>query len=169
MDFAIPADLPVLGEAEAKVISSVPVYNATHKKDFEATAKEYFERKSVIPMLNTLLTEVFISQPDDPIDHMLRFLLRHPTMAELQHHTAQFDLAKVADSSVAYANRFKLPQLFDEMLTSLLEDQPEDAGRFAASWIRWHKNGFIARHVPEGYRAYHVARNSDVPQQRPPQ
>lgn len=161
MEFAIPADLPVLSETEAKVISSVPVYNTGHKKDFEANAKVYFERKSVVPMLNTLLTELFIAQPDDPIDHMCRFMLRHPTMPELQTHSQQFDLSKVADSSVSYANKFKLPHMFDELLTALLEDEPEDPSRFAMSWMRWHKNGFIARHVPEGYRAYHVARNSD--------
>lgn len=161
VEFAVPTDLPTLTEEETKALQDKPLYTGaggTDKKDFESSAKEYFDEKNVIPMLNTLLTEVFLKQPEDPIDHMTKFILRHPTLTEIKEHQGQ-DLHKLSEESVAYSNRYKLPHLIDELLTSLLEDKPDDATRFAGSWLRWHKNGFIARHVPEGYRAYYAAKN----------
>jgi hypothetical protein len=85
-------------------------------------------------------------------------------MKEIREHqeaTSQ-SLFHVAEMAVVYSSRFKLPQLFDELLSALLEDQAEDIVRFSISWLRWHKNGFIARHVPEGYRAYLAQRNVSV-------
>jgi hypothetical protein len=161
MDIAVPEDLPVLTAEEQQMISSKPLYLAPEKKDFEASAKAYFEKRDVVPMLNALLTEIYLVQPEDPIDHMLKFLLRHATMRELREHqdaTAQ-TLHHVADQAVAYSARFKLPHLFDELLNALLAETPEDVVRFSLTWIRWHKNGFIARHVPEGYRAYLAAKD----------
>lgn len=161
LDLEVPTDLPVLSAEEARTISNKPLYVVPEKKDFEATAKSFFEKHEVVPMLNTLLTEVFLAQPEDPIDHMLKFLLRHTTMRELRDHqeTSCQTLHHVAEQAVAYSCRFKLPQLFDELLTALLADASDDVVRFSLSWLRWHKNGFIARHVPEGYRAYHAARD----------
>jgi hypothetical protein len=163
MEISVPNDLPVLDaktEAEINGANIVPDRPLEQKKDLEARAREYFEQKEVVPMLNALLTDVFVQQPDDPIDHMMKFLLRHPALPDLIANSSQQDLLENSDAAVAYSNRFKLPQLFDEMLSALLEDAPDDAGRFALTWMRWNKNGFIARNAPEGYRAYSAAKDS---------
>ena len=161
MELAVPSDLPVLSDDEVRDLTTKPLYMQTERKDFEAEAKTYFETHDVIPMLNALLTDLFISQPDDPIDHMMMYMLRNPGIAEIrarQELTTQ-SLSSIADDAVAYATRFKLPQLCDELLTGLLDDHPEDAVRFAVSWLRWSKNGFISRHMPEGYRNYYAAKD----------
>lgn len=169
LDIAVPTDLPVLSAEEQEAINTKPLYLAPEKKDFEAQAKAYFEKRDVIPMLNALLTEVYLTQPADPIDHILKFLLRHATMRELLEHQQSScqTLHHVAEQSVSYSSRFKLPQLLDELLAALLVDTPEDVVRFSLTWLRWHKNGFISRHVPEGYRAYLAARDEDIKKATP--
>ena len=162
MDISVPDDLPVLDNQTQEISKKSPVVpdQSEIKKQQEQRAKEYFDQKEVVPMLNALLTEVFVAQPEDPIDHMMKFLLRHPSLNELLASGTEHDLLESSDAAVAYSNRFKLPQLFDEMLSALLEDTPDDASRFALTWMRWNKNGFIARHVPEGYRAYYAAKEN---------
>lgn len=162
VDLVVPTDLPILSDEDKAKISHKPLLVAgPEKRDFEAAAKEYFEKYDVVPMLNAILSEVYLAQPEDPIDHMLKFLLRHGTMQEIREHQESNgrSLHHVAEQAVSYSGRFKLPQLFDELLTALLVDRPDDIVRFSLSWMRWHKNGFIARHVPEGYRAYLAAKN----------
>eukprot|EP00758_Cryptobia_borreli_P009541 Tbor_TRINITY_DN5489_c5_g1::TRINITY_DN5489_c5_g1_i1::g.24483::m.24483 len=122
----------------------------------EAKAKEYFDKHNVVPMLNALLMELFISLPSDPIDHMLTLLLRHGSLLELsqRHAGHRQEVMDRADEAVLYANTYKLPTLFDELLAEVLEEKPGDVLRFAMSWMRWRKNDFIIRHEPQGYRAY---------------
>ena len=161
MEIEVPVDLPVLSDEELRQLSTKRLCSTTaERQDFEARARLYFEAKEVVPMLNTLLTELFVSLPQDPIDHLLKFLCRHHTILELldTHPPTSHELQSMADAAVEYSSRFKLPQLFDELLTCLLEESAEDVVRYAASWMRWHKNGFITRHVPEGYREYHENR-----------
>lgn len=162
LDISVPTDLPVLSEEEQIQISNKPLYIQPEKKDFEADAKAFFEKYDVVPMLNALLTEIYLTQPEDPIDGMMKFLLRHTTMGELLEHqrSACQTLHHVADRAVAYSARYKLPQLIDELLTALLAEAPNDVVRYCLTWLRWHKNGFIARHVPEGYRAYIAAKDA---------
>eukprot|EP01084_Bolivina_argentea_P240462 403974_1 len=124
MEISVPVELPVLDQKTENAISSSPVQPTTseQKKVLEEKAKLYFEEKEVVPMLNALLTEVYVSQPEDPIDHMMRFLLRHPSLSELLNSGSEHDLLEGSDATVAYSNKYKLPQLFDEMLTALLDD-----------------------------------------------
>jgi hypothetical protein len=162
MEIAVPSDLPVLTDKEVRDLTTKPLYTQTERKDFEAEAKTYFETHDVIPMLNVILTDLFVAQPDDPIDHMMMYMLRNPGIAEIrakQQANSTMSLAHIADDAVSYSTRFKLPQLCDELLTGLLEDKPEDAVRFAVSWLRWSKNNFVSRHIPEGYRNYHAAKD----------
>ena len=123
---------------------------------FEADAREYFTAQNIVPMLNALLMEVFLHAPEDPIDHMMKFLLRHQTLEELsaQHVHNAVQVQEHSDAAVAYSNSYRLPNLFDELLAKLLEEKPEDVLRFALSWMRWHKNDFIARYRPDGYKQY---------------
>lgn len=161
MEIAVPQDLPVLTADEVRDLTTKPLYTQTERRDFEADAKTYFETHDVIPMLNVILTDLFIAQPEDPFDHMMMYLLRNPGITEIRQQQAlcTTSLASIADASVSYSTRFKLPQLCDELLTGLLDDKPEDAVRFAVSWMRWCKNSFISRHIPEGYRNYQASKD----------
>lgn len=167
MDLDIPTILPTLSEKEQeginnkRVLGTSDYQSSAARGDFETRAKTYFDERNVVPMLNALLMELFLHQPDDPVDHMLKFLLRHNTLQELseEHATSAAKVQEYAEEAVQYANRFKLPQLFDELLSKLLDQMPEDVLRFAVSYLRWHKNDFIARQQPIGYRAYQAGKD----------
>eukprot|EP00744_Colponema_vietnamica_P007544 GILI01010845.1.p1 GENE.GILI01010845.1~~GILI01010845.1.p1 ORF type:complete len:193 (-),score=50.50 GILI01010845.1:259-837(-) len=167
MDIDIPTILPTLSDKEQeginnkRVLGTTDYQNPAARGDFETRAKSYFDERNVVPMLNALLMELFLHQPDDPIDHMLKFLLRHNTLQELseEHASSAAKVQEYAEEAVQYANRFKLPQLFDELLAKLLEQMPEDVLRFAVSYLRWHKNDFIVRQQPTGYRAYQAGKD----------
>lgn len=136
--------------------SSLVGPNGVSNEQFETAAREYFTAQNIVPMLNALLMEVFLHAPEDPIDHMMKFLLRHQTLEELSaqhiHNAAQ--VQEHSDAAVAYSNAYRLPNLFDELLAKLLEEKPDDVLRFALSWMRWHKNDFVDRYRPDGYKRY---------------
>ena len=168
VELDIPTILPTLSEQEQAGINNKrvlggtdPSSSAATRGDQEVKAKAYFDERNVVPMLNAILMELFIAQPDDPVDHMLKFLLRHNTLQELaaEHAHSAAKVQEAAEEAVQYANKFKLPQLFDELLTKLLQQMPDDVLRFAGSYLRWQKNDFITRHQPIGYRAYQVGRD----------
>ena len=71
-------------------------------------------------------------------------------------------VARTHDTAVAYCGRFCLPQLIDELLSAMIVESPSDQGRFAMSWLRWHKKKFILRHRPAGYAAFIARENQDV-------
>ena len=149
MDLAIPSDLPTLSVEEERKLSVVAV-RGTHEECELAGAAEYFEKRNVVGLINTLLTDLFAVLPEDPIDHMMKFMLRSTIATD---HRDVKQLGCSTSAAVTYSNEFKLPHLFDELLTAVLHDRPEDCPRFALSWFRWNKQSFVARHKPDGYRS----------------
>lgn len=173
MDFAIPDDLPI-EDSNVKIDSSRAKESPLPASGFPQVttqqAKDFVDRNSLVPLLNELMADVILAEAEDPIDHMTRWFLRHTpvTAAERAEHgdeeseaqlgeiTEQRNAAVAAkhDDAVRYCQRFKLPELIDELLTAMIVENPDDQGRFAMSWLRWHKKKFVARHRPAGYKEY---------------
>jgi hypothetical protein len=160
MDFQIPADLPVISEEERREqeVAAENVVRAQRRSLYmvdETVAKQYFTDNDVVTMLNSMLTSVFLAQPEDPIDFMTKWLLRRDVDdVETNEEGQMEELSKKHHDAVKYCQRFKLPQLFDELLRALLEAMPEDQARFATSWLRWNKKKFVEQYQPPGYQEY---------------
>ena len=161
MDFEIPAELPTISEQERKEQEAAAETAVRQQRRSlymvdEGVARQYFTDNDVVTMLNSMLTAVFLAQPDDPIDHMTKWLLRRDfDENEAKDEEEQMEeLSKKHHDAVKYCQRFKLPQLFDELLRALLQEMPEDQARFATSWLRWNKKKFVQQYLPPGYQAY---------------
>jgi hypothetical protein len=118
----------------------------------DAAAQLYFHDHEVIPMVNLLLTELFVARPADPIDFMMMWLMRHVEKAEREWKGMQNSLAQHQGEAVEYCVRYAIPELLEEMLSALVAEKPPDAVRFGASWLRWNKTKFVDIHKPIGYQ-----------------
>ena len=156
MELEIPSEFPTLTEAEITEISSKPLTEHESKRDLGADAKAYLEGHNVIGLMNTILVDLFLKRPADPMDHILVTIVKGSSGTQLNDTSdgTNEQLHRLADAAVDYATVFKLPQLFDEMLSAMLTEKPDDHARFVLSWLRWHKHNFCLRHSPEGYQAY---------------
>uniref|UniRef100_A0A7S1L0L5 RIIa domain-containing protein n=1 Tax=Neobodo designis TaxID=312471 RepID=A0A7S1L0L5_NEODS len=185
MDFAIPTDLPVQ-DTDIVVDHEKAKSDAAAHESQQATgqatvtpekAEAFLKSHNLIPLLNELLGDVIVAAPEDPIDHMTRWFLRHApaTEEERAETTAEEETAAVTasrqrndnvaakhDEAVLYCSQYCLPQLIDELLSAMIAETPEDQGRFAMSWLRWNKKKFILRHKPAGYAAYIAKENQDI-------
>lgn len=162
LHFEIPHDLPVhdhgvdVDTATAKPSSGTET--SAQRKFDAAEAQRFLASSGLIPLLNELLLDVYLTQPEDPIDYMTKWCLRYVPSTDLTDAAIQAErnaeLTKRHSEAVSYSTKFKLPQLFDELLSAMVTEKPAEPSRFAMSWLRWHKKVFVQRHRPVGYEAF---------------
>jgi hypothetical protein len=182
MEFSIPTDLPVY-DTGVELVENADAADASQSQLLQQRqtvapdqAAGYLKKHDLVPLLNSLLGEVLVAEPEDPIDDMTRWFLRHgPTGAgendldDEERESAALALAdrnrtvsSKHDTAVSYCARYCLPQLIDELLAAMISEDPPDQGRFAMSWLRWNKKKFIMRHKPSGYAAFIAAQEEDL-------
>lgn len=164
LHFEIPADLPVhdhgvdVDTSTAKNGHQEHHDTKTTQKVDSADAQKFLATSGLLPLLNELLLDLYLEQPEDPIDYMTKWCLRYvPSVDpadEPSHARRNAQLASRHAEAVAYSAKYKLPVLFDELLTGMIVEKPEEPSRFAMSWLRWRKKVFIQQHRPLGYAAF---------------
>eukprot|EP00756_Hemistasia_phaeocysticola_P058213 Hpha_TRINITY_DN3483_c0_g1::TRINITY_DN3483_c0_g1_i1::g.32512::m.32512 len=111
-------------------------------------ALDYLESKQVLFFLDSMLHDLFLKMPDDPVDFCLSYLLRHDSMAEIQRQAPERrkSTAGFSDEARAWSAKWKVPFLLDDLLADIIKEEPAEPDRFAAAWFRWNKKNFMVKH-----------------------
>eukprot|EP01006_Ploeotia_vitrea_P055449 TRINITY_DN67996_c0_g1_i1.p1 TRINITY_DN67996_c0_g1~~TRINITY_DN67996_c0_g1_i1.p1 ORF type:complete len:190 (+),score=18.45 TRINITY_DN67996_c0_g1_i1:73-642(+) len=133
-----------------------------HNKKEEAI--QYFNKYHIPQTMNSLVTQLLLQKPEHPISFCIQFLRTASAMtspvsspkaggSEQQSYHPQQEAysvdymqqlrKKITDEdSKEYILSHKLPWLFDDLLSNLLLEKPEDPHVFCLSWLRWNRKKY---------------------------
>ncbi|KAJ9472269.1 hypothetical protein DIPPA_70019 [Diplonema papillatum] len=109
---------------------------------------EWLQKLKVSPVFNTILREILEQRPAQPVDSFWRSLTRTEKLEEAAAHGDTTDprdvLKSVSDkSALHYLHDSKLNAVFDELVTTMLNDRPKEPLAYSLTWLRFNAKHLI--------------------------
>eukprot|EP00992_Anisonema_acinus_P009101 TRINITY_DN5290_c0_g1_i1.p1 TRINITY_DN5290_c0_g1~~TRINITY_DN5290_c0_g1_i1.p1 ORF type:complete len:166 (-),score=37.04 TRINITY_DN5290_c0_g1_i1:18-515(-) len=123
----------------------------TYRKGIEAVKAEsiaYFNKHSITKVMDALVSRLLRDRPPHPVAECAVALRTADDLAALSDSDASVDPRDLlrtkfdACSDPDYLNKFNLPTMFEDLLSQLVEEKPDDPYSFCLTWLRWHRHIF---------------------------
>jgi hypothetical protein len=113
----------------------------------------YCRKFCLTQSMGILVTHLLHDQPQRPLQYCEKFMrtaeqfkpenrVPDPSLDNVEPRELMSRKWEAVDAPRAYIEKYKIPCLFTDLLTQLLDQKPEDPIPFCLSWLRWHKHTY---------------------------